>query len=70
MFFMRSIEGQNFSSERAIAALESQFLDIRARRINNEVWEELAFEFIKQKRDNKKFPVTFSKCPGGPYAGN
>lgn len=35
--------------EEAVNKLESHFLDPRAERVNDEVWEELSFEFVKKK---------------------
>lgn len=50
VFFSKKIRPRVSTFEAAIVALESHFLDERARRVNDEVWNELTFNFIKKKR--------------------
>lgn len=45
--------------ERALFTLESHFLDMRARRVKNEVWDELTFLFVKQKRAYNQLSTTY-----------
>lgn len=49
IFFTKKIRTRVRNIGDAIRDLESQFLDKRALRVNDEVWEELSFEFIEQK---------------------
>ena len=51
VFFSKEIRSHARSPEDAVAALEKQFLDKRARRVNDAVWSELTFDFLRRKRE-------------------
>ena len=51
VFFDKAVLARESTAEDAISALESQFLDKRARRVNDAVWSELTFEFLRKKRE-------------------
>ena len=57
IFFSKRARSRVGSPNEAIDALEAQFLDKRALRINDEVWAELSFQFVKQKRLADKLPA-------------
>ncbi len=50
IYFSKRIRPKVLSADETITALEKHFLDKRARRVNDEIWAELSFEFVKQKR--------------------
>lgn len=42
----------------AIDMLENQFLGHRAKRVNDEVWNELSFDFVRKTRESKQMTIT------------
>eukprot|EP00171_Calliarthron_tuberculosum_P022600 IDg22600t1 len=61
-YFMDYVKPKAKSAEDAIDRLEIHFLSNRAKRVNDEVWNELSFKFVKQKREFEKLPSTNEAC--------
>eukprot|EP00171_Calliarthron_tuberculosum_P022068 IDg22068t1 len=61
-YFMDHVRPIAKSIEDAIERLENHFLSNRAKRVNDEIWNELSFQFIKQKREFEKLPKTNEIC--------
>ncbi len=57
-YFISHIKNTATNPENALQILESQVLGHRAKRVNNEVWNDLSSDFVKQSRSFKKLSST------------
>lgn len=61
-YFMDYVKPVAKSAEDAIDQMEAHFLSNRAKRVNDEIWNELSFKFVKKKREFDKLPSTNEEC--------
>lgn len=59
VYFPDIIKHKATSVEEVLQQLESQFLSARVKSVNDQVWEQLTFNFVLQKRKFEKKIVTF-----------
>lgn len=58
VYYMDRLKDSCKSADEAIENLEKHFLGQRAKRVNDEVWHELSFQFVKQSREMKGISIS------------
>ena len=53
-----------------IDSLETHFLGNRAKHVNDEIWEELSYEFVKKKLSSENAPITHEAVLGQSFGAN
>lgn len=58
VFFHQKILHEARTAEELITVLEYQFLDYKARRVNDAVWAQINFDFLRKERESKVLETT------------
>ena len=62
IFFTDNVKNIAKSPQEAIEMLEKHFLGQRAKRVNDETWEELSYKFVRQKLEYEKKNANHESC--------